>query len=857
MKKDIYGGVNPIFESLKNSMNEENKSSKKEAKAIDTISAVVTSLNTMFSLLLSSKLEDGKTVRGFESIKEKILGTENFGSFRQYIISFIDSLSKLDNKQKSSYDSNIAMISSLLSGNVETTLSDPKIFKSLKNDTLIKLLSNFTEDLKQREEQIRKTNPKLLSYATKNGLIVKESEISEERRSGDETDVSDAEFRGLAFNKSKESLDASNAFVGMIDRDKYVPILKDNADVRRFKDIADNLYKKAQDLQMLDRSGALGGKIVTPSGEFKAREYKRKQDDLLNDIIRQKKEYERLKNSLLKDQGVVTPVESEPVCPAGQYYDKSLGKCVDLAKSTDSTDTETVPVKKKKKIIPVPVKTCDFPISIGNNMKCTQVGDVQDRLIALLPSVAKYLKKFGGADKMYGEGTAAVCNVVYGYIMGDNKRSLRSDLTKEMYSAIMDLGEPNIDKTTIIIKEGLSGYFEEMSIDDKIQEREEISRVPVLSFEDFYSIIEETYSFTRMDEEDAVSGTIPNNQDKQVQPGKKLVRIYDNCVEKSLAKSQILDCVSATGPEPSPTGPTGPTGDKPVWKGLKPVNDGAYTVYYDESWGQWFGDFSKGVLISGIIVGVTVATMGAAGVAIPVAGTLIGASSMGAAGLAGAGAAAAGLVTTGAGAGVLTAGAIGGGAIIKWAGNDRKPATILVYAGYIEDRAVRAMARGIYNSLTGTVASPDILAIYSTLILCRGTYTDNGEGKAVSVWSEVKKFYSKYGGGNLESDIRNITAGGVGGFFKDIVTDMDTIPSFPTSFKTKDPLKGAPAEFEEAKDACDLALDKLTANENKLRSNLKNITEEDLEKLSEGMEEITPQIAAKLGKSSKSEDSED
>ena len=853
MKKDIYGGVNPIFESLKNSMNEENKSSKKEAKAIDTISAVVTSLNTMFSLLLSSKLEDGKTVRGFESIKEKILGTENFGSFRQYIISFIDSLSKLDNKQKSSYDSNIAMISSLLSGNVETTLSDPKIFKSLKNDTLIKLLSNFTEDLKQREEQIRKTNPKLLSYATKNGLIVKESEISEERRSGDETDVSDAEFRGLAFNKSKESLDASNAFVGMIDRDKYVPILKDNADVRRFKDIADNLYKKAQDLQMLDRSGALGGKIVTPSGEFKAREYKRKQDDLLNDIIRQKKEYERLKNSLLKDQGVVTPVESEPVCPAGQYYDKSLGKCVDLAKSTDSTDTETVPVKKKKKIIPVPVKTCDFPISIGNNMKCTQVGDVQDRLISLLPSVAKYLKKFGGADKMYGEGTAAVCNVVYGYIMGDNKRSLRSDLTKEMYSAIMDLGEPNIDKTTIIIKEGLSGYFEEMSIDDKIQEREEISRVPVLSFEDFYSIIEETYSFTRMDEEDAVSGTIPNNQDKQVQPGKKLVRIYDNCVEKSLAKSQILDCVSATGPEPSPTGPTGPTGDKPVWKGLKPVNDGAYTLYYDESWAQWWGDFAKGAAITGIIIGAAILTGGAAiAIAAPGAVSLaaVGTGLASAATLGGA-------LSAGAATATISAGVIGGAALGKWVGDDRKPVTILVYAGYIEDRAVRAMARGIYNSLTGTVASQDILAVYSTLLLCRGTYTDNGDGKAVSVWSEVKKFYSKYGGGNLESDIRNITAGGVGGFFKDIVTDMDTIPSFPTSFKTKDPLKGAPTEFEEAKDACDIALGKLDSNEVKLMKNLKNITEEDLEKLSEGMEEITSSVSAKLGKGSDSEDSED
>lgn len=853
MKKDMYGGINPIFESLKSSLNEENKTSKKQVKAMDAVSSVVTSLNTLFSLLLSSKLEDGKTVRGFESIKNKILATDNFGSFRQYIISFIDSLSALDNTQKKAYDSNIAMISSLLGGNVEVTLGDPKMFKSLKNDTINKLLSDFTETIKEREDQMKKTSPKIYSEAAKKGLIVKESTISEERRSGEETDVEDAEFRGAAFNKSKQSLDASLAFVGMIDTDKYVQVLKDNADIRRFKGIADELYKKAQDLQMLDRAGALGGKIVTASGEFKAREYRRKQDDLYNDIVRQKKEYERLKNSLLKDQGVVVPeIEADPVCGPDQYFDKALGKCVDIKKSTDSSDKE-----KKPKPTPIPAKTCEFPIPLGPK-KCTQVGELQDKLSKLLPSVLTYLKKFGGVDQKYGVGTAAVCNVVYGYLKDDNKRSLKSELTKEMYDSLMALTEADINKTDIIIKEGLGGYFSEMSIEDKIQEREEISNAPILSFEDFFSVLEETYSFARMDEEtQAITPKAPVPD-----PVLKKKFIYDNCVEKSLAKGQILDCVASqvpgpTGPTGPVPGPTGPTGDKPVWKGLKPVNDGAYTVYYDESWGQWFGDFSKGVLVAGIIVGATVATMGAAGVAIPVAGTLIGASSMGAAGLAGAGAAAAGLVTTAAGAGVLTAGAIGGGAIIKWAGNDRKPATILVYAGYIEDRAVRAMARGIYNSLTGTVSSPDILAIYATLILCRGTYTDNGDGQAVSVWSEVKKFYSKYGGGNLESDIRNITAGGVGGFFKDIVTDMDTIPSFPTSFKTKDPLKGAPAEFEEAKDACDLALDKLTANENKLRANLKTITEEDLEALSEGMEEITPQVAAKLGKSSKSEDSED
>jgi hypothetical protein len=57
MKKDMYGGINPIFESLKSSLNEENKTSKKQVKAMDAVSSVVTSLNTLFSLLLSSKLD--------------------------------------------------------------------------------------------------------------------------------------------------------------------------------------------------------------------------------------------------------------------------------------------------------------------------------------------------------------------------------------------------------------------------------------------------------------------------------------------------------------------------------------------------------------------------------------------------------------------------------------------------------------------------------------------------------------------------------------------------------------------------------------------------------------------------------
>jgi len=197
MKKDIYGGFNPIFENLKNSLNEEERQTKKE-KAVDVMTSVVTSLNTMFSLLLSSKMEDAKTVRGFDGIKTKILGTENFGSFRQYILSFLESLSVLDPAQKISYESNIRMINSLLSGQVEAVLGDPKLFKSIKNDTIAKVLNNFTNSIQDRENQMRKTNPKLFGEVVKKGLIVKEG-----RKTGEEADVTDAEFRGQAQRRSK------------------------------------------------------------------------------------------------------------------------------------------------------------------------------------------------------------------------------------------------------------------------------------------------------------------------------------------------------------------------------------------------------------------------------------------------------------------------------------------------------------------------------------------------------------------------------------------------------------------------------------------------------------------------------
>ena len=124
---DLYKGINPIYESMKSSiMEDKEKGTDKKAKALDTVSLVSTAMNTFFSILLNSKMENAKTVRGFQEIKNKILGTNNFGAFRQYLISVVDSLAAMDISQKEAYQKNIQFITGLLA-NVEPLLSDPKI----------------------------------------------------------------------------------------------------------------------------------------------------------------------------------------------------------------------------------------------------------------------------------------------------------------------------------------------------------------------------------------------------------------------------------------------------------------------------------------------------------------------------------------------------------------------------------------------------------------------------------------------------------------------------------------------------------------------------------------------------------
>jgi len=810
--QDMYQGKNFIYESLSSSINEEKEDKKKEA--MDALTSLSTILNNLFSIILNSKNEGLKTTRGFSEVKNKMLGISNFGAFRQYVISLVQSLGYLDPAQKSAFDKNVGYLMDLFRS-LETVMADERLFNSAKEDTIKKMLNNFEADLAEREKQMKKTKPSLYDEVKKSGDVVEEA-----KRSGEETDTTEAEFRSKAFNKSKESLDAATAFVGMVDRDKYVPALKDNADVDRYKDIATGLYQKAQDLQMVDRKGL---QVITPKGAMKRKDYMRDQDNLINEIIRQKKEYNRIKDGILKQGGFTPPPVIPPVCPPGKVYDSGKGICVSVE-------------KEKVETTPVTTKECTFPVKL--NTKCNEVGKIQSKLMELIPSIKTYLSKKGGADKVYGKGTSTACNIVWAYLSGETGQELTADLTKEMYDGIMGLTSNDIDVETA---ETVGTAFEEskdweMSFAEKVQEREEVKGTSILEFDDFFSVIEENLELEKLDEQvfDRLKAKAPEKEEskeeeKETEEEKK--KLKDKCIKDSLAAGKVLPCAGAdTDKDEDKEDKEEDKEEEETieWKGLKPVNDGAYSIYYDESWSEWFSGVGKGVLISGLVAGAIVATGGLASV------PLIGGTAAAGA-LATGTAAAVGALGT---AGTIAAGAIGGGAIAKWAGDDRNPVTVIVFNGYIEPDAAYAMARGLYNSLGGTVSSQDLLAIMSTLILSRGTYTNDGAGKAIPVWPLVEQRFLSLAGESIQASINEIIGGGIGGFFKDLYTDMDEIPSFPR-FKTKNPLSGVPKEFEDALDSIKRGVNALSANSSKMRENCKNITEEDLDSLAEGMDELT------------------
>ena len=845
--KDIYQGRNFIFESMAESMMED-KSKGKDKKAANKTSdeLIAVSLNQVFTILLNSKMENAKTVRGFQEIKNKILGTSNFGAFRQYLVTLLQSLAAMDSQQKEAYDNNINFIIDVLS-KAENQLGDTKIFDTVKKGIISKLLTNFEADLQEREKQMRKTNPKIYAEAVKKGQILKE-----DTRTGDETSVEDAEFRGAVFNKSKESLDAATAFVGMIERDQLVDVLKGKPELTKYKEIAANLYKEAQDLQLLDREGI--AKVVTAIGTFRRNEYARKQDSLINEIIREKREYVRLKDTIQKSTGTSTiiPAIPDPVCPPGMIWDRAKSQCVSSAKPNKETGGGG---KKKIKPTPVVVKDCQFPIRVGS--KCNQVGELQNKIIELVPSAKAYLNLKGGSDKVYGKATSLVTNILWGYISNNKNVEMSSDLTQEKFDAVMKLTTNDVDldlSGATPVRDGLENTFK-----NKLEENENSFNTPILSFDKFSEILE-----SNLDEGVWKDGKIYKTGDQPYPATKKIIK--DSCVKKSIESGKVEDCF---GTKPVPVKDDEkekekedefPTRDK--WKGLKYVETQDYPVSFDESLLSFWvkeaamlatGGLAKGgnvLLKAGSTALRALAIKGAIRIGAKKLASRLSKKLISKIGNRMAAKAALGSsktlpvilnkLTAATSpkdianlysrfsrtffntykkipirqrlAGGAIGGTLGAAALDFLAGRDSY--RIQIIEGYIDRTVILATARGLINTIDGYVSDDDFACISNVLAVVKGAWTTGADGRPASAWAVLKKAYQAVDGESLVDDINSISP------------KMGEVEGFPKLISINPLGQLSEMDWDFAVMEVKSFVQKLENNESKLRQNLSKIPQD-------------------------------
>lgn len=757
INKNIYEGSNPVFESIL----KQSGLYEQEKKTLDPVLNIISALNTLFTMILDSKMENYKSPQEFESsLGNKIISANDLMSFKSAIMPVVKTLAVSDPENKQYAEQNVKFIEANLSP-LDKILKSAEEFQKVK-EKIKEVVDGFKVDLQNRANDLKKTKE----------TAVKESSITEQQgKTGDETNVQYGQFEGPSFDRSKEAIDAALAFTGEVTRDKYNKAIASDAQIQKFEGIANDLLKQARDLQLVDRKGL---KIVTAEGTtHKRNDYKLKIDSLINEIIRQKKEYRRVRDLVLSNAQTSYVPAPVPVV---------------VKPTVEPVKDETQPKKEDSKT------SCTFPVKIGS-AKCDEVVKLQTKIMDLFPAIAKFLESRGKADGRYGKGTSKCVNIILGYLNRTKEISLVGDLTKDGYDSIMALEEKDIlRKGGAVVKESinLEEYYK-----NRIFEAEYNEGVPVLRFESFAKTITSNYP--------------PVNEDDDKNLGFK---IPEECLNKSIESGEIdLDCLSKSPKEEDKKKEE----EKKKWVGLKPVKDNIYAISYDESALSAIGKSAIGAA-----VGVAVVATGGAALA-AFAPAALGAAAVSASAFAGTSL----MALSGATLALTTpvavgAGAIGGAAAFE-AMSGRTNVAITVANGFISRSAIIRMVRGLINTLDGRVSDDDIQAIMSTLAVLKGAWTCNvEETQAISAWGEVKRLYTKKEKEDLISEIKSIGT-----------LTVSNVENFP-EFNSKTLAEGDDADAEDAMDQIKEAIDKLNANETALSKNLSGITQEMIEASIEG-----------------------
>jgi hypothetical protein len=821
----IYKGYNPIFESFKRELFEQ------ESKIdLDTLDRTI--YNTFVRVIQGGSDETIKTPEGFKSYMDgTLLKTSSLDGFQQEMLKKFDERIASDPAQKDALTALKTYTSDLFTTLKGALGSDASAFKGLL-DKMSSYAKGTESDLQKLKTKLQENNNLLSKYLA-------EQVTGEEAKS--EEGINDF-TESDSFKAYKNLADEATSWQGEMASLISNPKLSGNPQIQKYAAMATKYLEDSNRLTM-KRSGDWTKRIITASeGKINRKQYKMRCASLYNEIVRQREECNKIVGQLTN---VPPPPPAAVICSPGSVWDKNANQCVPTpvvnpkpGQNTNPNPSPNTPTKKKKKQGgggggggTSSGNSCTFPVKVGAS-PCDDIKSLQTKLSGIGSCVDDILRANGGIDGQYGKVTAKLANIAYAYLSGSTSFNGSGDLTKDMFDKIMAMS----------INESYSYKIGKKEFDSILEKnlfkKEHETGNPVISFDDFSKVLEQVAA---------------KSTDKT--PQTSSVATLAKCICETYKTGKISDeCAKLK----IGTTPGSDDKKKGTWKGLKPNAPGIYIINYDESTGEAIlqvtvvtAGVTALVLTGGAAIG-AYAPAGAygAGIAAANAGAnaalIAGANAAAAATALGVTSTSALLATGGAGIGAVLAApvAIGAGtaaglATSWWGG--RCNVAISTFGGFISRTGMRKIARGMKNTTDGYVGHKDLTAIMATLCLLKGAWTCNAaRDKALSAWGEFKRMFAKDNEIDIKSEINKIGTA--------TVRDCKDFPDF----YAKDLSEGDTVNSSDAKTAILEAIDRLDKNEPNMEDNIKDFTEEDIDKIYEGTK-ITNSSEGSKSSSSKEE----
>ncbi len=754
----IYKGYNPVYESLKREIFEA------ESK-VDLSVLGRTIYDTFVNVIMNSSDEAIKTPDGFKAFMDKVLQSSSLEGIRIEFQKKLDMIAASDKVQAQTINASKTYLDQLFSQLNELVGKDLKGMKEV-----LGMMSGFVGSTVSGLQGVQ------AQLAQNESLVTKYIAEADEELTGEESSSEEGLADKWYTQLSKNVLDTATSFAGETSAAMSNKNLAGDAGIVAFSEAAQKYLDQAKDLAITSgRRGILKlGKLQTASGTMRGKDYKVKAQNLINEIIRQREEFQKLKYRL---SNVPAPPAPVVMCPAGMVFDKTKNACIFVTQPPRIEGEGPGPGPKPPvPTPPVPSTGCTFPVAVGAK-KCSEVANLQSKLISMDPCIADIINKAGGADGRYGKVTAKLANITYAYLRGLNTFDPSGSLTKEMFDTIMAGGSAVPPYTYDIATPKKESVDVSKVMENKIFERE-YQVGPVISFDDFSEILSEAEGAGTSVAAGASASALPPAPNKSL--GSCICKTYADGVIDPTCSSNIVPTPVPPTPTPTPVPDPIPTRDD--WKGLKYVNTGSYPVSFDESllsaWSKEIAMAAVGFFSGGSSYLLKAGSTGLKSLGIKAASKVgatklaqrIGATAVGKVAAAATAKTASRLGSLSAGyfakygaipiakrvAGGFIGGTVGAAALDFLAG--RNSYVITVTEGYIERTNLLGMVNGMIDTIDGYVSDDDWATITTVLAVIKGAWTTDDADKPISAWAELRRLYQEAEGEDLVSDIDSVMA---------------------------------------------------------------------------------------------------